>query len=75
MPEAKRPTHDLSVILKDGTKGKIGVAWLNDDGSVSIQLNACTTLDSREVERLTLFKREAWKGKTNQRSAEQSEDF
>jgi hypothetical protein len=58
----KPPTHDLSVKLKDGTSGKIGVAWLNDGESVSIQLNPCTIIDSRDIERLSLFPRK-WNSK------------
>lgn len=38
--KAKRPTHDLKAVPRAGGRGGIvGAAWLNDDGSFSIQLN------------------------------------
>lgn len=59
----KKPTHDLSVVLKDGTRGKVGCGWLNEDGSISIQLETCVVLESKDIQHLALFKRGEWKGK------------
>jgi hypothetical protein len=60
--QAKKPTHSLSVKLNDGTSGTIGAGWLNEDGSISIQLNPCVVLDRRDVQHLTLFVKGEWKG-------------
>jgi hypothetical protein len=59
----KKPTHDLKVVLNDGTTGTTGAGWQNEDGSVSIQLDPCVVLDRRDVRHLTLFVRGQWKGK------------
>ena len=58
----KAPTHDLKVVLHDGTSGTVGAGWLNEDGSISVQLNPCVVLDRRDVKHLTLFVRGQWKG-------------
>ena len=54
----KKPTHDLSV--KDNETGdyaKIGVAWLNEDGHISIKLHPCVVIsyEGLKGKLLTLF--------------------
>lgn len=53
---ASRPTHVLSVKEREG-KGtcRVGVGWLNPDGSVSIQLNPCVVLSARDDVFISLF--------------------
>jgi hypothetical protein len=54
----KKPTHELCVKdLETQARGKIGVAWENDDGSFTIQLQPCTSLtyDNVKNKALTLF--------------------
>jgi hypothetical protein len=54
---AKDPTHVLKV--KEKPPGKTvthaGRGWLNEDGSMSIQLNPCIVLSSRDEVFITLF--------------------
>lgn len=63
--QGTHPTHDLCVAerLPDGSlgrKGKVGVGWLNADGSMSISLNPGTVLDWRDNVIINLFEREPW---------------
>ena len=39
----------------DNGKGRIGVAWLNDNGSISIDLDPFIVLSSVEELQITLF--------------------
>jgi hypothetical protein len=67
MNTSQKPTHELSV--KDTTsadRGKIGVGWLHDDGSMTVKLNPCVTIsyDNLRGKVLTLFpirSEEEWK--------------
>jgi hypothetical protein len=53
----KLPTHVLSVKQKRGDRKtpRIGVGWLNADGSISISLNPCVVLTSKDDVFVTLF--------------------
>ena len=58
---ARSPDYVLKVKLKDAsagsTQGRVGAAWKNEDGSLSVQLDVGTVLDwrlSREAH-ITLF--------------------
>lgn len=54
----KKPTHELCVKdLESQDRGKIGVAWENEDGSFTIRLNPCTSLtyDGMKNKALSLF--------------------
>ena len=55
---ARSPDYVLKVKLKDASgQGRVGVAWKNEDGSLSVQLDVGTVLDwrlSREAH-ITLF--------------------
>lgn len=54
----RTPDFDLSVLNKEtGEKGKVGAAWRNEDGSISITLNSHVHLKQDKAEILTLFKR------------------
>jgi hypothetical protein len=54
---AKPPTHFLKI--KERPPGKAmtqaGRAWLNEDGSMSIQLNPCIVFSSHDDVFITLF--------------------
>lgn len=51
-----KPTHILSVKQRKGEgRGKIGVGWLNEDGSMSVSLNPCVVLSSNDDVIITLF--------------------
>lgn len=45
-----RPTHVVTVKVKDNDApaSKVGVAWLNQKGWMSIRLNPCVTLTDRD---------------------------
>ena len=52
----KKPDYSLAWMDKDtGDKGNIGAAWQNDDGTISIKLNACVYLAQGSNIRITLF--------------------
>jgi hypothetical protein len=53
---SKKPTHRLSVREKNG-EGRciIGSGWLWPDGSVSIKLNPCVVLTSKDEVNIKLF--------------------
>lgn len=53
----RTPEWIVSVLDKQtDKKGRIGVAWDNEDGSISIKLNMCTVIDTRTQDLLiTLF--------------------
>jgi hypothetical protein len=45
-PGSRKPDYKVSVKERNGSrKGVIGAAWLNENGSISIQLNPGTLLD------------------------------
>lgn len=53
-----KPTHELKAKdVETGDYGKIGVGWMNEDGSVSIKLSPCVTVsyDNLKGKVLTLF--------------------
>lgn len=53
---AKWPTHILKVKERNGQrKCNVGVGWQNEDGSISIQLNPCVVLSSRDDVYISLF--------------------
>lgn len=55
------PDWNLHAILpspveaKNDARGKVGVAWNNEDGSISIVLNLAVVLDERSIVSLRLF--------------------
>lgn len=52
----KKPTYDVSILNKvTGQKGKVGAAWFNDNGRISIKLNPCVVLASDPNLVITLF--------------------
>jgi len=54
----KKPTHELCVKdLETQDRGRIGVAWENEDGSFTIKLHPCTsiTYDNVKNKALSLF--------------------
>lgn len=54
----RQPDYDLSFLNKDtGQKGRIGAAWSNPDGSISLTLNPMVTVPSDQNLVLKLFKR------------------
>lgn len=53
----RKPDYWLKAMDKDtNEKGKIGAAWINRDGSISIDIDAFTVLQSKPSLVLTLFK-------------------
>lgn len=59
MAAGKKPDYNLSAMDKDNDrlKGTVGVAWINEDGTISIRLNPFVVLDTREhTLELRLFK-------------------
>lgn len=55
----KKPDYTLSAMDKDTErlKGNVGIAWINEDGTISIRLNPFVVLDTREhALELRLFK-------------------
>lgn len=55
----RRPDYTLSAMDKgnDALKGSVGVAWINEDGSISVRLNPFVVLDTRQHSlELRLFK-------------------
>lgn len=54
----KRATHDVKIKEKHGKRsGTVGAAWVNDDGSFSIQLNAGVTLSWQDDVYITVWPR------------------
>jgi hypothetical protein len=53
----RKPDYILSVKIKNSTAPghRCGVAWLNDDGSISMQLRPCTTLKWNDGCHISLF--------------------
>ena len=52
----KKPTHVLKVKEREGNgKTRIGVGWLNDDGSMSISLHSCVILTWKDNVMINLF--------------------
>lgn len=58
---ARQPDWNLHAILpspvesKNDARGKVGAAWNNEDGSISISLNLAVVLDERSIVSLRLF--------------------
>ena len=51
------PDYDLSVLSKSNEhKGKVGVGWINQDGSISIKLNPFVVLSASQDLLITLFR-------------------
>ena len=53
---ARRPDYELSALNKDtNEKNKVGAAWVNENGTISIKLNAFIKLEASTALVLTLF--------------------
>ena len=53
---SRKPDYKLKVLnKKTSEKGEVGAAWLNEDGSISIQLNMLVVLKRKKNLVLTLF--------------------
>jgi hypothetical protein len=75
MMAGKKPTHTLSVLHKEtGKRGKIGVAWSDEDGSISIVLEAGVTISWKDDFIIKLFPKNAdpdhWKKKAREDAVE-----
>lgn len=57
MPKSgRKPDFKLKILDKTtDEKSEIGAGWKNDDGSISIVLNMCTTVSRDPNQVLTLF--------------------
>lgn len=54
--KSRKPDYDLSALDKStGERGKVGGAWVNDDGTINIKLNHCIVLTAGPDLHLTLF--------------------
>lgn len=64
MSTGRKPDYNLGALDKTtDMKGKIGAAWVNPNGTVSIRLNPWVVLDGSNPELvLTLFPYEEWNG-------------
>ncbi len=52
----RRPDYKVSALSRSSEhKGNIGVAWVNQDGTVSIKLNPFTVLSAAQDLLITLF--------------------
>lgn len=52
----RKPDFELSVFDKaTQERAKVGVAWINEKGHISIRLNLCTVLHARDGLLITLF--------------------
>lgn len=52
----RRPDYKVSAMNKfNDHKGQVGAAWLNDNGSISIKLNAFVVLSAENDLVITLF--------------------
>lgn len=67
--KGRKPDYDVSALNKDNErKGKIGAAWANPDGTISIVLNTFIVLDTgRDNLLITMFPTTGYKpkGKSN----------
>ena len=55
----RRPDYVLSVKVKDQVlRRRLGVAWANDDGSISIALDPCTVISWTDNVHVSLFPNE-----------------
>ena len=58
---SRSPDWNLHAILhspvesKNDARGKVGAAWNNEDGSISIVFNPAVVLDERSIASLRLF--------------------
>lgn len=54
--ERRKPDYDLSALSNtNDIRGKVGAAWINDDGSINIKLNPFVVLNSHDNLQLRLF--------------------
>lgn len=63
--KGRTPDYNVSALDKTtGKKGRIGAAWDNEDGSITMVLNICVVLDTRTQDlNIRLFpndKRQKW---------------
>lgn len=64
MPSGKKPDYNLSAMDGDNIcKGKVGVGWKNDDGSIAISLNAFVVLSAIDDLKLRLFPAEGYESR------------
>ncbi len=53
---SRKPDYDVAAMNKaTDEKARVGAAWLNEDGSISITLSAFTKLESSKDLVITLF--------------------
>lgn len=63
-PSGKQPDYDLVILRKsDQKKGKIGAAWKNEDGSISIVLNPLVQVTETSDLNIRLFTRTPYQGR------------
>lgn len=56
MSGGMRPTHTLTVkAANSGSRGVVGAAWEQADGSFYVKLNACVVLDWRDDVTIRIF--------------------
>ena len=70
----RQPDYDLSALNKETEeRGRIGAAWANDDGTISIKLNAFVVLRDAKDTVITLFPRD--KDRATKRKSRDEEDI
>lgn len=80
MSASRAPDYHLKALNKrtDERSGKLGAAWLNSDGSISLVLDMCTSLVSNPDLVLTLFPTdqpaEGWAQKARNKKAKSIKD-
>ena len=53
---SKSPTHVLKVKQRDGkASGRVGVGWLNEDGSMTLSLDPCVVLSWKDDVMINAF--------------------
>ena len=58
----RKPDYNLAVLNKDtDSRGTVGVAWNQPDGTIRVKINACTVIDTNQSPNMvfTLFKTNA----------------
>jgi hypothetical protein len=70
----RTPDYTLSALNKSNEhKGKIGVAWNNSDGSITIKLNPFVVISAVQGLVINLFPYEGFKGKKKKTNMEVQE--
>jgi hypothetical protein len=78
MSGGRQPDWTLNALNKEtDQKSPVGVAWSNDNGSISIRLNGWVQLTADPNLVLTLFPKRDWKSKTTdtQQTPDPNEDI